>query len=98
MGFAAAAPFVFKAVTCPLAGITADLLRRNLFSTKIIRCFYYTTGNVKRSIIELSGVIRVVSDENTSNFDWNLESHNSWPPQPPRIRSCKNPESVCKNP
>lgn len=56
VGFAAAAPFVFKAVTCPLAGITADLLRRNLLATKTVRRLYYTTGNVKGSIMELSGI------------------------------------------
>ena len=44
VGFAAAAPFVFKAISCPLAGITADLLRRNLLSTKSVRCLYYATG------------------------------------------------------
>ncbi|XP_068746722.1 vesicular glutamate transporter 1-like [Montipora capricornis] len=46
VGFAAAAPFVFKAISCPLAGITADLLRRNLLSTKSVRCLYYATGAI----------------------------------------------------
>ena len=45
VGFAAAAPFVFKALSCPLAGITADLFRQNLFSTKTVRRMYYATGN-----------------------------------------------------
>lgn len=97
VGFAAAAPFVFKAVTCPLAGITADLLRRNLLSTKTVRRLCYTTGNVKRSIMELSGISWVVTDKNTSNYDWSLESLNSWPTQPPRMRLCKNPQSVYHN-
>lgn len=46
MGFAAAAPFVFKSLTCPLAGVTADLLRRNILSTKTVRRVFYTTGAV----------------------------------------------------
>ena len=45
MGFAAAAPFVFKSLSCPLSGITADLLRRNHLSTKTVRRVYYATGN-----------------------------------------------------
>lgn len=45
VGFAAAAPFVCKALSCPLAGITADLFRQNLFSTKTVRRMYYATGN-----------------------------------------------------
>ena len=44
MGFAAAAPFVFKSLTCPLAGVIADLLRRNILSTKTVRRVFYTTG------------------------------------------------------
>ena len=44
MGFAAAAPFVFKSLSCPIAGVTADLLRRNILSTETVRRVYYTAG------------------------------------------------------
>lgn len=49
MGFAAAAPFVFKSLSCPIAGVTADLLRRNILSTKTVRRVYYTAGKTKFS-------------------------------------------------
>ena len=46
MGFAAAAPFLFKSLSCPIGGITADLFRRRILSTKTVRRVYYSTGNV----------------------------------------------------
>lgn len=46
MGFAAAAPFLFKSLSCPIGGITADLLRRRILSTKTVRRVYYSTGTV----------------------------------------------------
>ncbi|XP_044170620.1 vesicular glutamate transporter 3-like isoform X1 [Acropora millepora] len=59
VGFAAAAPFVFKAVTCPLAGITADLLRRNLLATKTVRRLYYTTGAMTAGVfIVIAGYMK----------------------------------------
>ncbi|XP_074615246.1 vesicular glutamate transporter 3-like isoform X1 [Acropora palmata] len=59
VGFAAAAPFVFKAVTCPLAGITADLLRRNLLPTKTVRRLYYTTGAMTAGVfIVIAGYMK----------------------------------------
>ncbi|KAJ7378838.1 hypothetical protein OS493_020437 [Desmophyllum pertusum] len=53
MGFAAAAPFVFKSLSCPIAGITADLLRRNILSTKTVRKVYYTTGALTAGVFIL---------------------------------------------
>ena len=46
MGFAAAAPFLFKSLSCPIGGITADLFRRRILSTKTVRRVYYSTGTV----------------------------------------------------
>ena len=51
MGFAAAAPFLFKSLSCPVAGVTADLLRRNILSTKTVRRVYYTAGNTGFSLL-----------------------------------------------
>ena len=44
MGFAAAAPFLLKSLSCPIAGVTADRLRRNILSAKTWRRVYFTAG------------------------------------------------------
>ena len=63
MGFAAAAPFVFKSLTCPLAGVTADLHRRNILSTKTVRRVFYTTGIASSHWLIFSRRMNVIKEK-----------------------------------
>ncbi|XP_031560821.1 vesicular glutamate transporter 1-like [Actinia tenebrosa] len=46
MGFMAAAPFLVKGICTPVAGLSADLLRKYTWSTKTVRRCFYAVGTL----------------------------------------------------
>ena len=69
VGFLAAAPFLFEALSEPLGGLTADLLRRRCLNTKAVRRLFFTMG-------QLATRINTSCDNNNNNNN-NSNNNNS---------------------